>query len=107
MRIIQEEFTNELFKKSFVLLLAQVVKILSYFQTDKGTVVIVKPGIQGVQAVDKASGIGTEISLPIAEFIEIDTRFERAGIDPFRSDLFKGLTDGAHKLVLAGGIGIF
>ena len=98
---------NQFFKKALVLLFPEIVKVLSDFQADEGLPVIVEPGVQGVQAVNESLGIGTEIRFAIAEFIKVDTGFQRAGVDSFFSNIGKRLPDRAHKLLLAGRIGVF
>ena len=86
---------------ALVLLFPEIVKVLSDFQADEGFPVIVEPGVQSVQAVNESLGIGTEIRFAIAEFIKVDTGFQRAGVDSFFSNICKRLPDRAHKLLLA------
>ena len=106
-RVVQEALVDEFFKKSLVLLLAEEVEILSDFQADERFCVVVEPGVEGVEAVDQASGIRTEICFAIAEFIKVDSSLEGTGIDSFLSDFGQCVTNGGNKLVLAAGIRVF
>ena len=107
MGIVQKAGSDHIFKEPALCLFAQDVKVFADLQADEGFIIIVEPGIQGIESVDQALGIGSEIRLSIAEFIVVDPGLQGAGTDALVRDLFQSIADDPDELVLSGGIRIF
>ena len=73
MGVIQQIGLNQAFKIALIRLFLQECETVQGLQVQKGAVILVKPAVEGLQAVHQARRIVAEISLPVAEFKIVDT----------------------------------
>ena len=107
MRIFQKITTDQIFIISGSDLLFQEGKCVQRFYMDKRLFVIIEPAVQHLKTIHQSLRITAKISLPIAEFMIIDSCLQCFFIHPILYNLLQNLLNLLHKRFLLLCIGVF